>query len=185
MIQSGQVGMTLVVDVDGTLIKSDLLLESALKFVKQSPLSILWMLRWLLFGGKARLKSRIAEQVDLDIGHMPFRGEIVALCRQAHQQGRRVVLATGAAMKYAQQIALLLRMDGVRSMWRSGVVPAAPWSAATRAWPPLRQKLLPCRCMSDRVASVWACWRGPCACTNGRRTCSFFCRFCRSSAALS
>jgi 4-hydroxybenzoate polyprenyltransferase/phosphoserine phosphatase len=113
MVQSGQVGMTLVVDVDGTLIKSDLLLESALKLVKQSPLSILWMLRWLLFGGKARLKSRIAEQVDLDIGNMPFRGEIVALCRQARLQGRRVVLATGAAMKYAQQIALLLRADGV------------------------------------------------------------------------
>jgi 4-hydroxybenzoate polyprenyltransferase/phosphoserine phosphatase len=111
--QSGQVGMPLVVDVDGTLIKSDLLLESALKLIKQSPLSILWMLRWLVFGGKARLKSRIAEQVELDIGHMPFCKEIVALCRQARQQGRRVVLATGAAMKYAQQIALLLRVDSV------------------------------------------------------------------------
>jgi 4-hydroxybenzoate polyprenyltransferase/phosphoserine phosphatase len=113
MAQSSQAHMPLVVDVDGTLIKSDLLLESALKLVKQSPLSIVWMVRWLLFGGKARLKSRIAEQVELDIGHMPFRAEIVALCRQAHQQGRRVVLATGAAMKYAQQIALLLRVDSV------------------------------------------------------------------------
>ena len=113
MAQPGQVGMPLVVDVDGTLIKSDLLIESALKLIKQSPLSILWMLRWLLGGGKARLKSRIAERVELDIGHLPFRDEIVALCRQARQQGRRVVLATGAAMKYAQQIALLLRADGV------------------------------------------------------------------------
>lgn len=113
MVQSRQVGMTLVVDVDGTLIKSNLLIESALKFVKQSPLAILWMVRWLLFGGKARLKSRIAEQVELDIAHLPFCAEIVALCRQAHLQGRRVVLATGAAMKYAQQIALLLRVDGV------------------------------------------------------------------------
>ena len=113
MTPPGQAGMTLVVDVDGTLIKSDLLLESALKLLKQSPLSILWMARWLMFGGKARLKSRIAEQVELDIGHMPFCKEIVALCRQARQQGRRVVLATGAAMKYAQQIALLLRMDSV------------------------------------------------------------------------
>jgi 4-hydroxybenzoate polyprenyltransferase/phosphoserine phosphatase len=113
MAHPGQVGMPFVVDVDGTLIKSDLLIESALKLVKQSPLSILWMLRWLLFGGKARLKSRIAERVELDIVHLPFRGEIVALCRQASQQGRRVVLATGAATKYAQQIALLLRADNV------------------------------------------------------------------------
>ncbi len=113
MARSGQIGMPLVIDVDGTLIKSNLLVESALKLVKQSPMSIIWMVRWLLFGGKARLKSRIAERVELDIGNMPFCGEIVALCRQARQQGRRVLLATGAAMKYAQQIALLLRVDSV------------------------------------------------------------------------
>jgi 4-hydroxybenzoate polyprenyltransferase/phosphoserine phosphatase len=113
MARSGQIGMPLVIDVDGTLIKSNLLVESALKLVKQSPLSIVWMARWLLSGGKARLKSRIAERVELDIGHMPFCDEIVALCRQARQQGRRVLLATGAAMKYAQQIALLLRVDSV------------------------------------------------------------------------
>jgi 4-hydroxybenzoate polyprenyltransferase/phosphoserine phosphatase len=113
MARSGQIGMPLVVDVDGTLIKSNLLVESALKLVKQSPMSILWMLRWLLFGGKAHLKSCIAERVELDIGHMPFCDEIVTLCRQARQQGRRVLLATGAATKYAQQIALLLRADSV------------------------------------------------------------------------
>jgi 4-hydroxybenzoate polyprenyltransferase/phosphoserine phosphatase len=113
MARPGQIGMPLVIDVDGTLIKSDLLLESALKLVKQSPLSIIWMVRWLLSGGKARLKSRIAERVELDIGHMPFCDEVLTLCRQARQQGRRVLLATGAAMKYAQQIALLLRVDSV------------------------------------------------------------------------
>ncbi len=113
MARSGPIGMPLVIDVDGTLIKSNLLVESALKLLKQSPLSIIWMVRWLLFGGKARLKSRIAERVELDIGNMPFCDEIVALCRQARQQGRQVVLATGAAMKYAQQIALLLRVDSV------------------------------------------------------------------------
>lgn len=113
MARSGQIGMPLVVDVDGTLIKSDLLVESALKLLKQSPWALPWMARWLLFGGKARLKSRIADRVDLDIGNLPFRDEIVALCRQARQQGRRVLLATGAATKYAQQISLLLPVDKV------------------------------------------------------------------------
>ncbi len=113
MTPYGTVGMPLVVDVDGTLIKSDLLVESAFKLVKQSPWSIVWMLRWLLFGGKARLKSRIAERVELDIAHLPFRHEIVTLCREARQQGRRVLLATGAAKKYALQIALLMRADSV------------------------------------------------------------------------
>ena len=35
--------MPLVVDVDGTLIKSNLLLESALKLFKQSPASLDWI----------------------------------------------------------------------------------------------------------------------------------------------
>ena len=113
MAAPGQRQMTLVVDIDGTLIKSNLLIESALKLFKQSPLSLWWMLRWLYTGGKAHLKSSIAERVDLDVGNLPFRDEIVALCRQAHAQGRRVVLATGAAMKYAQAIARLLPVDGV------------------------------------------------------------------------
>lgn len=105
--------MPLVVDVDGTLIKSNLLLESALKLFKQSPASLLWMLCWLVFGGKAQLKSRIAERVEIDVGRLPFRAEIVAMCRQAHGQGRRVVLATGAAMKYAKALARVLPVDSV------------------------------------------------------------------------
>lgn len=113
MAATGQSRMTLVVDVDGTLIKSNLLIESALKLVKQSPASILWMLRWLLFGGKAQLKSRIAERVELDVARLPLRDEIVALCRQAQAQDRRVVLATGAAMKYAQALARIVPVDGV------------------------------------------------------------------------
>lgn len=113
MAATGQHQMPLIVDVDGTLIKSNLLIESALKLFKQSPASIWWMLRWLLTGGKAQLKSRIAERVELDVRHLPFRAEVVALCRQAHEQGRRVVLATGAAMKYARAIARMLPADAV------------------------------------------------------------------------
>jgi 4-hydroxybenzoate polyprenyltransferase/phosphoserine phosphatase len=113
MAHPGRIGMPLVIDVDGTLIKSDLLVESAFKLVKQSPWAIVWMVRWMLSGGKALLKSRIADRVELDIGHMPFCAEIVALCGQARRQGRRVVLATGAAMKYAQQIARLMPVDSV------------------------------------------------------------------------
>ena len=97
--------MPLYVDADGTLIKSNLLIESALRLLKQSPASLFSMLRWLFTGGKARLKHEIAERVDLDPASLPYREEIVALCREAREQGRKVVLATGSDTKYAQAVA--------------------------------------------------------------------------------
>lgn len=113
MAQAVPVGVPVVVDIDGTLVKSNLLIESALKFVKQSPLALWWMLRWLLVGGKAHLKSQIASRVDLDVSQLPFCQEILNLCSAAREQGQRVVLATGAAAKYAQAIGRLLTVDSV------------------------------------------------------------------------
>jgi hypothetical protein len=40
----------LVVDLDGTLLRTDLLLESALRLIKQKPWLVLWMPLWLLKG---------------------------------------------------------------------------------------------------------------------------------------
>ena len=98
-------GMPLYVDVDGTLVKSNLLVESALRLFKRSPLSLLSMLRWLLFGGRATLKHEIAKRVDLDASKWPYRDEIVEMCHEARDAGRRVVLATGADLKYADAVA--------------------------------------------------------------------------------
>lgn len=47
----------LVIDLDGTLLKSDLLLESGLAFLKHHPLMALSPLKWLS-SGKANLKAR-------------------------------------------------------------------------------------------------------------------------------
>ena len=56
----------LAVDLDGTLILSDLLLESFLGLLKQSPHSVLLVPFWLL-RGKACLKDQIARRVELDV----------------------------------------------------------------------------------------------------------------------
>lgn len=98
-------GMPLYVDVDGTLLKTNLLIESALCLFKRSPVSLFSMLRWLVFGGRATLKHEIAQRVDLDASKLPYRSEIVALCHEARDAGRRVVLATGADIKYADAVA--------------------------------------------------------------------------------
>lgn len=48
-----------VVDLDGTLLKSDLLFECAMAFVRSKPLQCLKPLAWLTHG-KAYLKEQLA-----------------------------------------------------------------------------------------------------------------------------
>src|SRR5689334_2532527 len=83
--------LPLCVDLDGTLIKSDLLLESALGLLAQRPLAALQMPLWLL-RGKANLKQQIAERVQLDVSLLPYRTDLLEYITREHQRGRTVVL---------------------------------------------------------------------------------------------
>lgn len=47
-------GIPLCVDLDGTLLNSDLLLEAAFAQIKQAPLSVLYWPRWLAGQGPAQ-----------------------------------------------------------------------------------------------------------------------------------
>ena len=94
----------LCIDLDGTLVRSDLLLESALRAVKDRPLAAGGAFLGLL-QGRAQLKKRLADLVDLRIDLLPYNPPVVALAESAKASGRRVVLATAANRKYAEQVA--------------------------------------------------------------------------------
>lgn len=94
----------LVIDLDGTLLDSDLLLESALAYIKCHPWR-LWLLFWWLLRGKAFLKTQLAEAVVLDVENMPFNLTLLAWLREQKQAGRMLVLATASHDRYAQAIA--------------------------------------------------------------------------------
>jgi 4-hydroxybenzoate polyprenyltransferase/phosphoserine phosphatase len=94
----------LVVDLDGTLLRTDLLHESTLTLLRSNPLSVLSLPRWLA-GGKARLKREIAQRVSLDFSAMPYREELVEWLRSERARGRRLVLATASDEKLAQGVA--------------------------------------------------------------------------------
>ncbi|SDI37257.1 UbiA family prenyltransferase [Pseudomonas panipatensis] len=94
----------LVIDLDGTLIHSDLLLESGLSFLKRHPLQALSPLRWLA-SGKANLKSRLAKIAPLDVSVLPYNQTVLDLIRREKAQGRRIVLATASHRSYADKIA--------------------------------------------------------------------------------
>jgi 4-hydroxybenzoate polyprenyltransferase/phosphoserine phosphatase len=101
---------TLYVDLDGTLIATDLLIEGALRLLRRSPASCLSMLAWLLFGGKARLKAEIAKRVDFAPASLPYHGEFLAWLRTEWQEGRDIVLASASPRRYVEQIAQHLGM---------------------------------------------------------------------------
>lgn len=94
----------LIVDLDGTLIKTDLLFETALGLVKRSPLSLPLLAVWLV-NGKANLKERIAERVEIDVATLPYNEEFLGFLRAEHAAGRIIWLATASHRKFADQIA--------------------------------------------------------------------------------
>jgi 4-hydroxybenzoate polyprenyltransferase len=94
----------LVVDVDGTLVATDLLHEAVLQFVARHPFQIFRILGWLL-GGKSNLKTQLADRVSPGIETVPLRQEVLSLIRAAQAQGRPVYLASASDHRYVDSLA--------------------------------------------------------------------------------
>src|SRR4030066_129287 len=94
----------LCVDLDGTLVRSDLLVESWFGLLKRNALHAFLAPLWL-FTGKARLKHEIAHRVDLDVQSLPYDSAFLEYLRDQYRQGRQLVLTTASHEKYAKQVA--------------------------------------------------------------------------------
>lgn len=97
----GSSQVALCVDLDGTLLKSDLLYESLLALLSRNPLYLLLLPLWLL-RGKAALKHEIASRVELDPSSLPYDERLLARLRSTTARPR--VLCTASNVKFAQGI---------------------------------------------------------------------------------
>lgn len=104
----------LVVDVDGTLIRTDLLHEAALQFVAHHPLEAWRLLTWTL-AGKAKLKTSLAGRVDCGADAVPLCEEVVEAIRAAQSEGRPVYLASASDRRYVEAIAA--RIGGIEGVF--------------------------------------------------------------------
>lgn len=95
--------LPIVVDLDGTLTTTDTLVESLVKLVKTSPLSLLRIPFWLS-RGRARFKEAVAERVSLSAAHLPYHEGFVSYLRSQKDEGRSIILATAAHAKIAQNV---------------------------------------------------------------------------------
>lgn len=94
----------LCVDLDGTLVRTDMLHEVLLSLIKSSPIALL-RLPQLLAKGKAKFKIGVAGHVTMDPKHLPYNEDVVALINSARSEGRIIILATAAPSRIARAVA--------------------------------------------------------------------------------
>lgn len=94
----------LVVDLDGTLLHTDTLHESALQLLRDRPADTLCIPGWLA-QGKAAMKRRIATLTQLNVETLPYSQGFVDWLKEQKAAGRQLVLCTAADRAVAEPIA--------------------------------------------------------------------------------
>ena len=94
----------LCVDLDGTLVKTDTLVDSVLALARQNPRAILQIPGWLA-QGKAAFKQHVTNAVSLDVAGLPYNNPLLEFLMHQHASGRQIFLATAADRTLADRIA--------------------------------------------------------------------------------
>jgi 4-hydroxybenzoate polyprenyltransferase len=118
----GAPGTPLFVDLDGTLVRTDLLFETLMSALKRRPWILLALPFWLA-RGRAYLKRRLAECGPVRVDLLPYDSDVVTLLAGERERGRTLVLATAADATLARGVAAHLGLfdgviasDGVRNL---------------------------------------------------------------------
>ena len=85
----------LVVDLDGTLIRTDMLHESALRVLRDHPFYLLFIPYWLS-QGKAVLKRNLSNRTGFDPSSLPYNNDLLDWLKQQRTQGRKLILCTAS-----------------------------------------------------------------------------------------
>lgn len=99
----------LCVDLDGTVIRSDMLWESMARLLRRNPLFLLLIPLWFL-RGRAYLKQAIARRTDVDVSHVPLCPQFAEFLRNERAAQRPVLLVTASDRILAERLARHLGM---------------------------------------------------------------------------
>lgn len=94
----------LAVDLDGSLIRTDLLHESATRFVVARPRSLGSLATWVR-KGRGSLKAELASATSIEVGVLPYREDVVTWLREEADSGRVLVLASASDQRLVQAVA--------------------------------------------------------------------------------
>jgi hypothetical protein len=93
----------LFVDLDGTLVRTDTLIESIKALVRKRPHKAI-LLPFYVLKGKAGFKAHIGKAVNLDVSCLPYNRQLLTYLKREHALGRKIILATGADFHLARLI---------------------------------------------------------------------------------
>ncbi len=119
-----RLSVPLCVDLDGTLIDRDMLVESFLLVAQNHPAALFSCGRWLM-AGKAVLKAELAARALhwIHFPSLPYHLPVLEHLQQEKELGRMLVLATASDIKIAEGVAEHLQFfdrifasDGVVNM---------------------------------------------------------------------
>ena len=94
----------LVVDLDGTLCRTDTLHEALLSLAATQPWVLLRLPGWLA-EGRAGLKARLVDQGIVAPDELPFNDIVLEMLRQARAEGRRTALVSAADHRQVTAVA--------------------------------------------------------------------------------
>jgi apolipoprotein N-acyltransferase len=94
----------LVVDLDGTLIRTDLLWEHLARLLRRNPFQIFAVLFWWS-RGRALLKKKLAAQIKIDPATLPYHEKFLTFLREQKSAGRKLILATASDLQMALPVA--------------------------------------------------------------------------------
>lgn len=97
MIENSKKENYFIVDLDGTLIKSDMLVESFVYSFLKNPLVIFLCLSWLIFSGKQKLKEELSKRYLLNnILTVPVNFDVIELLKEKKSQNYRCYLVSAS-----------------------------------------------------------------------------------------
>jgi 4-hydroxybenzoate polyprenyltransferase len=97
-------GRPLCVDLDGTLVTTDLLWEAWFTLFRQRGVTAVYALTKLL-SGRAAFKAFVAEQIAVDATALPYNEALLNRIREADAAGRHIALVTASPRKWADAVA--------------------------------------------------------------------------------
>lgn len=96
--------ITLVVDLDGTLCRTDTLHEALLSLISSNPGQVFRLPKWLS-GGRASFKTEIADRILIDPEQLPLNEAVIETIKTARAAGRRVALVSAADHRQVTAVA--------------------------------------------------------------------------------
>ncbi|MSP19190.1 MAG: UbiA family prenyltransferase [Bdellovibrionales bacterium] len=98
-----------VVDLDDSLLATDLLFERLQSLLVKAPLSFL-LAPFMILRGKVGFKRWLQKTVDLDVTNLPYRKEIIRAVILAKQRGEKTILLSAALQQDVKAIADFLNI---------------------------------------------------------------------------